>query len=244
MDVTSHVTSRATIYAFTHEDGRREVVAVPPGSSIATVLDAIRDQVNALEARLKPLHRTAELRDNVIPRLASRIAKEIENAKTESRDIAAAEAVMLEPLPGDSALYSEYRQAFKAMTLAEKVTFVANANLQQTSAILIGGWSLFPEVPDRVRAVLEERHMLLGHVRRTNLQTSHQKQPSADDPLANGPDEAAALAAAREGSEVHRARREALVLVRSSIRSVIRAVALVTGLSPNDAFTLFSGVQK
>ncbi|MEF2554062.1 hypothetical protein VQ042_22435, partial [Aurantimonas sp. A2-1-M11] len=216
-----------------------------PLTHLAAALDQFAAQANAADATLKTDARNERVRTCASGALASAVQDVAASARSENAAIAAANATAMAPIPGCPTLYGEFRTAFKDLPPSGQARFVQTANVQMTSAVLQAGREAYPDLPAALWDALVERHLLVGHIYRSGLQAAYQRRPTLDDPVAAGPDEAAALEAARAALDLHKARRDKVAASRHLIQSVCAAVAMAAGLqSPEQGFDLLMGGKK
>ncbi|MEF2551869.1 hypothetical protein VQ042_10935, partial [Aurantimonas sp. A2-1-M11] len=213
-----------------------------PLTHLAAALDQFAAQANAADATLKTDARNERVRTCAGGTLASAVQSVAASVRAENAAIAAANATAMAPIPGCPTLYGEFRSVFKAMSPSEQGRFVQSANVQMTSAVLQAGREAYPDLPTALWDALVERHLLVGHIHRSGMQAAYQRRPTLDDPVAVGPDEAAALEAARAALAKHNARQETVAASRHLLRSLCSAVAMAAGLQTSqEAFDLLMG---
>ncbi|UCI30512.1 hypothetical protein [Mesorhizobium sp. B4-1-4] len=252
MKTTLANTDRATVFTVAHEDGRHATAAIasslsastsPVASQAARVVSAVgsfNDNITGNAARFQTEARTAANREAAVNVLASPVQALIGAGVAEGRAAAAAAANAAAVDPGNAPLRAQVRDRFIAMDAAGQATFAQRASLEELAALMEAGRSYFDATPDPVWQIIEDQYIVKRHIARSGLQAAFQRQPDANDPMAFGPDENAALAASKASLGTLRARSDMVDAVRTAVQSIIDAVALATDLSREDAWKLLT----
>jgi hypothetical protein len=144
------------------------------------------------------------------------------------------------PEPGTGTVRQEYRTLWRGLTLAERAVRVENADIEELAAIS-EAWGFFPDVPQPVRDMIEQRFVRLGVANFHALNGAFAKQTTAIEPLATGADTAQVEAAAEKLIDGHKERIAHLALVETTLRSVTIAIAAATEMPIPDAYKLLMG---
>ncbi|MER9854536.1 MULTISPECIES: hypothetical protein [unclassified Mesorhizobium] len=252
MKSTLASTDRATILSVGHEDGRNAVAAVssdltaptsPVASQAARVVAAMgsyNEHVAANAARFQPDARTAANREAAAKTLAAPLKGLIDAGIAEGRAAAAANANAAAVDPGNAPLRAQVRDRFTAMDAAGQAAFAQRASLEELAGIMEAGRSYFDATPDPVWQIVEDQYVIKRHIARSGSQANFQRQPDANNPLAFGPDEGAAMDASRQSFNNLRNRSDTVDAVRSAVQSIIDVVAVATDLSRADAYALLT----
>jgi hypothetical protein len=158
----------------------------------------------------------------------------------EGRAAAAAAANAAAVDPGNPPLRAQTRDRFDGMDASGQATFAQRASLEELAAIKEAGRSYFANTPDPVWQIIEDNYNIKRHIARSGLQADFQRRPDANDPVAYGPDEDAALNAARNSLDALRARTATVDAVRNTVQSIIDVVAVATDLSHDEAWKLLT----
>ncbi|MBI0476109.1 hypothetical protein D9601_12185 [Sphingomonas sp. MA1305] len=151
----------------------------------------------------------------------------------------AAEARLLET-PNDTAsvaIRAEHRGVLRTLDHATLPTAINSADLLRLQAIL----ELPDGFPSQFVDMARDRAMRLAHIQKSGLQADYALKPDANDPLAHGPDAAAAERAADAALATHRQRSETIDLTRNMLREAIHFVAVAGGVDQDRAFAALTG---
>jgi hypothetical protein len=256
MKATSTTTDRATLLTISGDDGTQQsAVAFVPFetvakdspiagafSSISYALPVLSDQLNNACSRLMPNARADELSDIFMRNLARPFQAAQASTIAEAAAIDAAETRLKAYRAGDPSLNAMIVNRFATMPLAEQASWAQTASLEETSALQAAGRAFFRNATDdNIWQLVDSRHMTQAHIRITGLQADYKRQPTAADPIAHGPDLTAVELAAAQALERHTGRRDIVAAAEGSLRSMVAAVALATGKTPDAAYDLLIG---
>ncbi|CCV06709.1 hypothetical protein MESS2_350081 [Mesorhizobium metallidurans STM 2683] len=245
-------TDRATILSVGHEDGRNAVAALPsdltaPESPVASqaarltsAMGSFNDNIAGNAARFQPDARGTANREAAAKILAAPFQDLIGGGIAEGRAAAAAAANATAVDPGNAPLRAQTRDRFIAKDTAGQAAFAQRASLEELAALMEAGRSYFDATPDPVWQIVEDQYAIKRHIARSGLQADFQRRPDANNPMAFGADEAAAMDAARNSLDALRNRVTTVDAVRNTVQSIIDVVAVATDLSRDQAYWLLT----
>jgi hypothetical protein len=251
MKSTSVTTDRGLVLSIADSAGKTSsaffptIPSGPLAASIALLKAATVDfagVVNANGSRFQP---DAELEHNraAAANVTSKAFTGMQiAATTEIRAAATARALALAvdaETPATAPVRARVNLKWNAATVPQKATIAAEANYQQLAGLIASG--ALDDVPSEIRSIAEDRYALLRHVHSTGSLADHQRQASASDPIACGPDEKAALASADQKLQALKGRQDAIDDVRAAMRSLVDFTAVACGLLPDQAYNLLVG---
>ncbi|TIS85494.1 hypothetical protein [Mesorhizobium sp.] len=245
-------TERALILSVAHEDGRNAVAALPTdltasenpvalqAARLTSAMGSFNDNIAGNAARFQPDARTAANREAATNVMASPFQAFVAAGIAEGRAAAAANANALTVDPGNAPLRAQTRDRFTSMDTAGQAAFAQRASLEELAALMEAGRSYFANTPDPVWQIIEDQYVVKRHIARSGLQADFQRRPDPNNPVAFGPDEAAAQAASKEALNNLRTRSATVDAVRNTAQSIIDVVALATDLTRDDAYRLLT----
>lgn len=194
--------------------------------------------------RLLPDSRAAEIGGLAVSTIGGAFADMIEAGISETRAIAQAEDRLMQPAAVDPLLASEIRGRVNSLPAPKQHGFIANATIEQTSALIGAGRQNTVLTPESWEA-LKERHMLLSHIAIAGLLARHQRLPSASSPLGSGPDEHAALAASSAALAVHKKRAEAVKDLETTLKGIVNVVSRASrNTNKDEVFNMLKGKAR
>lgn len=232
-----------------HEDGHRVAIAfvpiIPEGpfaKAIATMtvaLDGFPDTINEADSRLKPEARANYLKSSVARLLSKPFLALQSDGQDETRNLAAAKVRLLSvdpETPASAPVRSRTLKQWDATDVAGKARIVSTVNYEGLQALIASG--ALEDVPADLRMIAENRAMAQRHIKMAGLQANYQMQPTADDPIATGPDVDAVMRAAEEQLGQFTKRQDDIDAVRKTLQNVITVAAIATDLTMDAAFNL------
>lgn len=207
--------------------------------SVLAALDMWRSDANDQAKRLLP----DALKGHLLATAASVLSKAYAKGQTdgikENQGIAAADARLLDA-PKDAlsiALRAEDRAILRTLNNANLAEAIAGADLTRLQAIL--------ERPDGIPSqfvdMARDRAMRLSFIQQSGIQADYALSPTAVDPLAHGPDRAAAERAADTAMARHALRRDTVDMTRNVLRDAVQFVAVAAGVDKDRAFAALMG---
>lgn len=186
-----------------------------------------------IETHLKAVANSAEVfkdeheaveNEKSIERLLPDLRALLNDARELARRHAVADAKLLEPATQyDGVWETLYIGRIEALPVAERPAALANLTYQQSSALVRHG-DLDRLAPDPVADAVRHRHRILGHMERSGLSANFPKRPTAENPLAVGPDTAAAFAEAEAGVKRHERRGERVKLTETLLKGKLNVL--------------------
>ncbi|TFV35672.1 hypothetical protein E4K66_25475 [Bradyrhizobium frederickii] len=235
-----------------HEDGRHVSAIMPdfaPNSplsksmaNLAAAQQNFAANINVANSQFLPEARATHLQAAARNVIAKPFAAAQAAAQDEARAINAAKARALTVDPATEATAPIRSRGLAqwdaAETIADKAALVQKLPYEGLAALIQSG--VLNETPDDIRKIALDRYMLERHISLTGLQANFQKQPTADDPIATGPDIEAATNAAQRALDTLNARSESIDDARTALQSTVTMVALATELNLDQAFSLIA----
>ena len=248
MPISRTQTARALIYNIVANE--KEATAVNPaeltvdGSPVAgeakgldTALAIVIAQYEANETRLQP-HALRDTFKADVPKILSAPYRALQQktiATAQNNDAADARLLDRPNDPASIARRAALRAALPA-DLQARATALASSDLDTLFAFL----EMPADAPERLISSAKDRAMLLSHIRNTGMQANYQRQPTAADPTAFGPDEGAALQAAEKARAWRDTQREAVTLARTTLGQIIDVVSVAADVDRDTAFALLT----
>jgi hypothetical protein len=190
--------------------------------SVLAALDMWRSDANDQAKRLLP----DALKGHLLATAASVMSKAY--AKGQADGIKDAVSI---------ALRAEDRAILRTLDTANLAEAITGADLTRLQAIL--------ERPDGIPSQLvdmaRDRAMRLSFIQQSGIQADYALSPTAADPLAHGPDRAAAERAADTAMARHALRRDTVDMTRNVLRDAVQFVAVAAGVDQDRAFAALMG---
>lgn len=210
-------------------------------AALSAGIGALADQANHARSEVHPARFPDRVRELVTKHVSPAFQALTQAGVTEQRDADAAWKRVTTPEPGTGTVRQEYRQLWQSLSLAERAARVENADIEELAAI-IEGRGFFPDMANTpIWDEIERRSAILNTAKKYSLNGAFNKQPTAAEPLASGPDNAQVEAEARRLVDTSKQRTGNLSSVETTLRSVVTAIAAATELPIEDAYKLLMG---
>lgn len=250
MKANKIVNERGLVVNVAHEDGRAASAFVPtiasgplakPMADLTVALDAFPGNVNAADQRLKPAARAEHMQSAVSNVLAKPFRALQSTGQDETRNLAAAiaRALTVDPeTPANAPIRARTLKRWDAADMTVRIGMIGDLPYEGLAAIIASG--ALGEIPAELRTVAEDRYTVMRHINVSGLQANFQNIPDVHNPLATGPDVAAATKQAEFALDDRKARQETIDDVRTTLQNVVTISAIVTDLPMEVAFNLLA----
>jgi hypothetical protein len=211
-------------------------------AALVTALALFGQNVRTAVGQFLPNVVSSHIRAAVINVLLSQAFKNLQKAGiAEAVAVAKAWATALTIDPATIATAAVRARATTLMDgtdIAGKASLLQNFNEQQLAGVMEVG--MLDDLPQEIATAGRERYVVLRHVRLTGLQADYARTPSADFPLASGPDMDAAIMAAKASVAELKQRSKNIDMVSTVLNNVVSVVAIAGECHRDQAYSLLT----
>ncbi|TPK17741.1 hypothetical protein [Mesorhizobium sp. B2-5-7] len=246
------------------ETGRGDAVTVRNGDASQTALiarlsenapEALRNEMAALSAgvsslavegnrarqQVHPARLPDVLRELVVKHVSPPFQGTTKAGIQAKQDDGAAWKRSTTPEPTVGTVGQEYRQIWLPLSLAQRAALVPGADIDELAAILEAP-GMFPDMTNTpIWDEIERRSAVLNTAKKYALNGAFNKQPTAADVLASGPDQTRIEAEAQRLIDTRKERLNNLSLVETTLSSVVTVVAVAIEQPIEAAYNLLMG---
>jgi hypothetical protein len=250
MKTTTVTNERGLVLTVADSNGRTasaffpNVASGPLAQPLTTLKTAFVDLaavVNANGGRFQPAAELEHNRAALVNVAAKAFTMAQSGTQAEIRHTATARALALaiDPeTPTTAGVRARANMKWNAAALSEKAAMARDCSYQELAGLMASG--ALGDLPSEVRSIAEDRYAVLRHVHSNGTLADYQRQPDADDPVATGPDEKAAIASAERKLQDLKNREDAIGNVRSSLQSLMSFAAVACDLSVQQVYTVLA----
>ncbi|WP_027153966.1 hypothetical protein [Mesorhizobium sp. WSM2561] len=210
-------------------------------TALSAGVSAFAAEANRSRNEVHPARLPAVLRELVTKHVSPAYQGTTKAGVQAKQDDAAAWARSTTPEPSVGTVGNEYRQIWLPLSLAERAARIEHADIDELAAIQqVPG--MFRDMTDTpIWAEIERRSAILNTAKKYALNGAFNKQSTAADPLASGPDQSQVEAEAQRLIDTRKERLNNLSLVETTLTSVATVVAVAAELPIEAAYKLLMG---